>query len=132
MLPVHGRARFASQWPLTFSGAAVQWFSTHVREFNVVHVHSIRETGLCICREQLMYRTSAIAASALFIGMAVAATYYRFFFHARGAFPLTEFWCSLLFIGGGMVRPPLHKLLRRLDGMHEQNSCMSRATKLRP
>lgn len=54
-------------------------------------------------REQLMYRTSAIAASALFIGMAVAATYYRFFFHARGTFPVTEFWCTLFFIGGGMV-----------------------------
>lgn len=51
-----------------------------------------------------MYRTSAIAASALFIGMAVAATYYRFFFHARGTFPITEFWCTLFFIGGGMVR----------------------------
>eukprot|EP00892_Ulva_mutabilis_P006968 jgi/Ulvmu1/4643/UM002_0374.1 len=54
-------------------------------------------------REQLMYRTSAIAASALFVGLAVAATYYRFFFHSQGMFPITEFWCTLFFIGGGMV-----------------------------
>jgi hypothetical protein len=62
-------------------------------------------------REQLVYRSSAVAATALFGGLAFAATYYRFFFHSGGTFPWLEFWSTLSMIFGGIVRPS-SKLLR--------------------
>jgi hypothetical protein len=50
---------------------------------------------------------SAIAASALFAGLACFATYYRFFYQHGGEsfdFPWLEFWSTIAMIGGGVVR----------------------------
>ena len=59
------------------------------------------------CRDQLTYRFSAIAATALFVGLAAFATYYRFFYHTGdyATFPWAEFWATIAMIGGGVVRP---------------------------
>jgi hypothetical protein len=58
------------------------------------------------CREQFTYKLSAIAATSLFIGLAVFATYYRFINHGGNvsSFPVLEFWCTIAMIGGGVVR----------------------------
>jgi hypothetical protein len=62
-----------------------------------------------VFREQITYKLSAIAATALFTGLAVFATYYRFFFHSGdyASFPYLEFWCTIAMIGGGVVRSML-------------------------
>jgi hypothetical protein len=60
-----------------------------------------------VCREQFAYKFSAIAATALFCGLAVFATYNRFFYHASDydTFPWVEFWSTIAMIGGGVVCP---------------------------
>lgn len=47
-----------------------------------------------------------MAATAMFFGLAVFSTYYRFFFHSAdyNGFPMIEFWSTIAMIGGGVVR----------------------------
>ncbi len=61
--------------------------------------------SLCLSREAMTYKVSAIAATALFIFIAIVATYLRFEWHLEeeGDFPWDEMAATLLLVFGGMV-----------------------------
>jgi hypothetical protein len=78
-------------------------------------MHQPQHKGMCLqclippgstCRQQFLYKSSAIAASLMFAGLAIFATYNRFFYHSGdyATFPWLEFWGTIAMIGGGVVR----------------------------
>nr|AEN25578.1 beta carotene hydroxylase [Dunaliella salina] len=55
-------------------------------------------------REQQLYKLAAVAASLGVTGLAILATYLRFYWHIQdvGEMPWGELWATLALVGGGM------------------------------
>ena len=60
---------------------------------------------LHVCREQTIYKVSAIAASAAIIALAVGAVHYRFMWHMKQGheFPTAEALATFCLVLGGIV-----------------------------
>ena len=68
-------------------------------------MHAMMLTEALLCREQTVYKISAIAASAAVIALAVGAVHYRFMWHMKQGheFPTAEALATFCLTIGGIV-----------------------------
>lgn len=98
---------------------------THKRTHTPTHTHTaVARTCVTVCalhcigtqpashtpnthhREQQFYKLAAVAATLGVTGLAILATYLRFYWHLRdaGEMPWGELVATLALVGGGVVR----------------------------
>lgn len=72
---------------------------------SVSRVGAVMLTAAFTCREQTIYKVSAIAASAAVIALAVGAVHYRFMWHMKHGhdFPTAEALATFCLTIGGIV-----------------------------
>ena len=91
--------------PLCLTQVMSREVDLHLTDLSSCSAGCLTCAGMLLCRQQTIYKVSAIAASLGVTALAIAAVHYRFSWHARegGAFPTLEACATLLLTIGGVV-----------------------------